>query len=46
MIYEAIWDEESNAWQQAEPLPQDVNLEGRNISNVAISNDGQRLIIY
>lgn len=46
MIYEAIWDEESKAWQQAEPLPKDVNLEGRNISNVAISNDGQRLIIY
>lgn len=45
-IYEAIWDEESKAWLEAEPLPSDVNLDGRNISNVAISNDGQRLLIY
>lgn len=45
-IYEAIWDDENNKWQPAEPLPQDVNLDGRNISNVAISNDGQRLLIY
>lgn len=45
-IYEAIWDDESNKWLAAEPLPSDVNLDGRNISNVAISNDGQRLLIY
>ncbi len=45
-IYEAIWDEAENKWQIAEPLPSDVNLDGRNISNVAISNDGQRLLIY
>jgi len=45
-IYEAIWDEQSNSWLPAEPLPEDVNILGRNISNVAISNDGQRLLIY
>lgn len=45
-IYEAIWDEKTNSWLQAEPLAPDVNLAGRNISNVAISNDGQRLLIY
>lgn len=45
-IYEAIWDEQTNSWLQAEPLPSDVNLIKRNVSNVAISNDGQRLLIY
>lgn len=45
-IYEAIWDEKSNSWLEATALGTDVNTPGRNNSNVAISNDGQRLLIY
>jgi dipeptidyl aminopeptidase/acylaminoacyl peptidase len=45
-IYEAIWDESSQSWLEATPLGTDINVPGRNISNVAISNDGQRLLIY
>lgn len=45
-IYYAEFDEEENQWNEAESMPESVNLPRRNTSNVAISNDGQRLLIY
>jgi dipeptidyl aminopeptidase/acylaminoacyl peptidase len=45
-IFEAIWDEDTQSWLEATPLGTEINVQGRNISNVAISNDGQRMLIY
>lgn len=45
-IYYAEYDEKSDKWNEAHTLPESVNIPGRNTSNVAISNDGQRLLVY
>lgn len=45
-IYEAIWDDVEKEWLPAEPLQSPINLPKRFNSNVAISNDGQRLLKY
>ena len=45
-IYEAIFDEKDSVWLEAEPLKQPINLPKRHNSNIAISNDGQRLLKY
>jgi outer membrane protein OmpA-like peptidoglycan-associated protein len=45
-IYEAIFDEKDSVWLEAEPLKEPINLPKRHNSNIAISNDGQRLLKY
>jgi outer membrane protein OmpA-like peptidoglycan-associated protein len=45
-IFEAIFDEKDSVWLEAEPLKEPVNLLKRHNSNIAISNDGQRLLKY
>ncbi|MFN4233281.1 MAG: OmpA family protein [Bacteroidia bacterium] len=45
-IYVSTYDAESKKWSIAEPLPENINLPNINVSNIAISNDGQRLLIY
>lgn len=45
-IFEAIFDEKDSVWLEAEPLKEPVNLPKRHNSNIAISNDGQRLLKY
>lgn len=45
-IYEAIWDDVRKEWLPAEPLQSPINIPKRFNSNVAISNDGQRLLKY
>jgi len=37
---------ENEKWNNAVALPKNVNIEGRYNSNVAISNDGHKLLIY
>lgn len=38
--------DESSAWKASEPLSATINVSGRYISAVAVSNDGQRLLMY
>lgn len=45
-IYRSTADETSGQWKDAEALPPTINSPGRFNSNIAISNDGQRLLIY
>ncbi|MFN7012875.1 MAG: TolB family protein, partial [Bacteroidia bacterium] len=45
-IYVSNFDSETKKWNKAEPLPDNINLPNINVSNIAISNDGQRLLIY
>jgi outer membrane protein OmpA-like peptidoglycan-associated protein len=45
-IFYSSFDEETGKWSEAEPLGETVNVPGRHNSNIAISNDGQRLLIY
>lgn len=45
-IYVSNYDFENKKWLPAEPLPDNINLPHINVSNIAISNDGQRLLIY
>ncbi len=45
-IFYSTFDTETKTWKKAEPLSDNVNVFGRNNSNIAISNDGQRLLIY
>ncbi|MCC5922695.1 MAG: PD40 domain-containing protein [Crocinitomicaceae bacterium] len=45
-IYEAIWNYQTESWYEATALGKELNAPGRNISNVAISNDGYQMLIY
>jgi outer membrane protein OmpA-like peptidoglycan-associated protein len=45
-IFEAVFDEKDSVWLIAEPLEEPVNLPKKHNSNIAISNDGQRLLKY
>ncbi len=45
-IYFAVWDEKGKEWSKAKPLPENINIPVRHSSNIAVSNDGQRLLIY
>lgn len=45
-IYEAIFDEEDSVWLEAEALKPPINDPKRFNSNIAVSNDGQRLLVY
>ena len=45
-IYRSSLDESTGKWLEATLLPENINAPGRYNSNIAISNDGQRLLIY
>lgn len=45
-IYFSNYNEETKTWSLAALLNENVNVPGRFNSNIAISNDGQRLLIY
>lgn len=45
-IYEAIFDDVDSIWLDPVALPDPINIMGRHNSNIAISNDGQRLLKY
>lgn len=49
-ILEQIWfsemNEQTKIWQDAKALPENVNNPKRNISNIALSNDGHKLLLY
>lgn len=45
-IFYSEYDADSKTWKEAYPLAENVNVPGRNNSNIAISNDGQHLFIY
>jgi outer membrane protein OmpA-like peptidoglycan-associated protein/YHS domain-containing protein len=45
-IYVASYDSDTKKWSKAEPLSENINLPQINVSNIAISNDGQRLLVY
>lgn len=46
MIYEAVWDEYDSLWLDPEVMDYPVNMPRFHNSNIAISNDGQRLLKY
>ncbi|MFN5325101.1 MAG: OmpA family protein [Bacteroidota bacterium] len=45
-IFMSKFDKQSNGYTQAEPLGAEINDAGRNNSAIALSNDGQSLLIY
>lgn len=49
-IMEQVWFSEFNetnkTWNTATPLPANINAPKRNISNIALSNDGQKMLLY
>jgi outer membrane protein OmpA-like peptidoglycan-associated protein len=45
-IYVSTYDADTKKWSNAEAMPDNINLPNINVSNIAISNDGQRLLIY
>ena len=49
-ILEQIWlseyDSNLNTWSTPIPLPKNINNPKRNISNIALSNDGHKLLLY
>lgn len=45
-IYVSKRNSASEEWGPAIPLSDSINIPTKNISNIAISNDGQRLLIY
>jgi outer membrane protein OmpA-like peptidoglycan-associated protein len=45
-VYKSVLNEESNAWTEAIALPLEINVPGRFNSNITLSNDGQRLLLY
>jgi outer membrane protein OmpA-like peptidoglycan-associated protein/Tol biopolymer transport system component len=45
-IYRSLYNEDGQDWMEATPLPENINDPMRYNSNIAISNDGQRLLIY
>ncbi len=45
-IYFSTKADEKHEWKQAEALPEKINNPFRNVSSIAVSNDGQKLLIY
>ncbi|GIV27457.1 MAG: hypothetical protein KatS3mg027_1271 [Bacteroidia bacterium] len=45
-IYVSKRNSASEEWGPAIPLSDSINIPTKNVSNIAISNDGQRLLIY
>ncbi len=45
-IYQSSYDPDTDSWSVAAALPAVINLEGRNNSIVAISKDGQWMLVY
>lgn len=45
-IYRSLFNEDAQDWMEATPLAENINDPERYNSNIAISNDGQRLLIY
>lgn len=45
-IYKVKYDHKTDKWSGLQPLPESINLPGRHASNLALSNDGQRLFLY
>jgi outer membrane protein OmpA-like peptidoglycan-associated protein len=45
-IYHSTFNDSTKKWSNAQLLPLNINVPGRYNSNIAISNDGQRLLIY
>jgi outer membrane protein OmpA-like peptidoglycan-associated protein len=46
MVYYSTFDSNTKKWKTAVPLGENINVPGRNNSNIAISPDGQRLLLY
>lgn len=45
-VYLSTYDAKKKKWQDAQVLPAPVNQEGRHNSAIALSNDGQRMLLY
>jgi outer membrane protein OmpA-like peptidoglycan-associated protein len=45
-VYSASYDSKKKEWSLAKMLPSTINVEGRNNSAIALSNDGQRMLLY
>jgi outer membrane protein OmpA-like peptidoglycan-associated protein len=45
-IYSTEFNSKNNTWSSAVLLPEPVNTKGRNNSAIALSNDGQHMLIY
>lgn len=46
MVYYSKYDKDAGKWELAKALGEDINIVGRHNSNIAISVDGQRLLLY
>lgn len=45
-VYESYYDEKKKKWNIAERLSESINQPGRHNSAIALSNDGQRMLLY
>ncbi len=45
-IYISTRKSDKEEWEPAVPLPEIVNQPTRNVSNITVTNDGQRLLVY
>lgn len=45
-IYVSYYNDMTWKWSEAQILPEPVNVKGKNNSAIALSNDGQRLLMY
>ena len=45
-VYITRYDKATETWSKAEALPLTVNEKGRNNSAIALSNDGQKMLLY
>jgi Tol biopolymer transport system component len=45
-VYISYFDSKKKKWADAKPLPESINEPGRYNSAIALSNDGQRMLLY
>lgn len=45
-VYMSEYNKTTKKWSAPKLLPEDINVEGRNNSAIALSNDGQKLLLY
>jgi outer membrane protein OmpA-like peptidoglycan-associated protein len=45
-IYMSVRKTEKDEWEPAVPLPEVINQPIRNVSDIAVTNDGQKLLVY
>lgn len=45
-IYSSVRNSDKEEWNPAVPLPEVINEKIRNVSDIAVTNDGQKLLIY